>query len=131
MPPGLQESLEGITAWAGLLWAVFIIAALVFVCRWVVKAWPLLKQLVAVVEALIGLPAFMVRTRDQLENDHKTNLRHELTEVLETVTEMSRTVTDVQTTLAAQGDWQKKHESKSDAIVHRIDGIDKQLKEKP
>lgn len=113
MPPGLQEFLEGITAWAGLLWATFIIGALVLVCRWVVKAWPQLKKLIAVVDALIGLPDFMARARDQLENDHDTNLRHELTEVLDLTKDMSVQIGELT-------EWQKKHELKSDAAYVRI-----------
>ncbi|MFK4729642.1 hypothetical protein ROT00_08155 [Agromyces mediolanus] len=59
--------------------------------RVLVRLWPWLRRVVALVEALDTLPGFIERTdasvhrlRRQVENDHDTNLRDELSEALGT-----------------------------------------------
>lgn len=118
MPPGLQQFLEGISAWAGLMWVVFIVGTLALVARWLIKAWPTFKLVIAVGEAIVQLPAFMERIRHQVENDHDTNLRDEVTQVLDAIN-------DIAGQMAVLADWQKKHEEKSDAALGRIHDLEK------
>lgn len=116
MPPGLQELLEGVSAWSGLLWVLFIGGGLALIVQWVRKVWPTLKRAIALVDALGDLPdfmatiadkvheltskvhelsAFMERVRHQVENDHDTNLRDEVTEILELANDTAAKVADL------------------------------------
>ncbi|GAA2447679.1 hypothetical protein [Agromyces soli] len=71
-----------------LLHLAFVVAAAVLALRLLVRLWPWLRRVVALVEALGTLPGFMERTdasvrrlRRQLEDDHE-RLHDELHEEL-------------------------------------------------
>lgn len=131
MPPGLQEFLEGVSAWAALLWVGGAAAALGLIVRGIVRSWRKLKLAVALVDALQALPEFMEtitekvnelsefmeRVRHQVENDHDTNLRDEVTQILE----MSEATA---TQVAELSDWQRNHELKSDSAYARISALE-------
>lgn len=83
-----------------LLQAVFWIAAICALIVALVKLWPVLSNLVHIVNAVTGLPQFISRTdesierlRHQVENDHDTNLRDELTQALEATERLEEGVT--------------------------------------
>ena len=88
-----------ITFLDGILWIVIGVGVLLFIKR----GWPWLKafatslmQFVQIVDSVKDLPEFIKRTdesievlRHQVQNDHDTNLRDELTTVLDTIGPMS------------------------------------------
>lgn len=118
MPPEVLAFLEGLSAYQIIIWG----GALIALGVGIYKAWPVLRRFVQTVDALGDLPEFMERIRHQVENDHDTNLRDEVTQVLESLDSVS-------TQIAELGDWQKKHEEKSDAAMSRIHALEQ--KEKP
>ena len=124
MPPEVQAFLEGLSAFQIIIWG----GALVALGVGVYKAWPVLRRFVQTVDALADLPEFMERIRHQVENDHDSNLRDEVTEILELANDTAAkvaTVTDQMTDLAA---WQVNHEEKSDAAVARIHALEQKEK---
>lgn len=119
MPPEVQRFLEEISALQVLIWG----AAIVAVCVGLYKAWPVVRRFVRTVDALGDLPDFMERIRHQVENDHDTNLRDEVTQILDLANDTAEKVAEVT-------DWQRAHEQKSDATLGRISAIEQHIKEK-
>ncbi|WP_336647513.1 hypothetical protein [Microbacterium sp. MMO-10] len=113
----IADWLADLTGLQILLWILAVAAVLGFV--W--KAWPIIRRAVKLIDALGELPEYMERIRHQVENDHDTNLRDEVTQLLELVTDIARKVAQV-------FDWQKKHERRSDALVARIVALEKKEK---
>jgi len=62
-----------------LLQAALWVVAAGLVIGLVFKLWPFIRNAVAIVDALVQLPAFIQRTTKQLENSHITNLRDDVT----------------------------------------------------
>jgi hypothetical protein len=69
---------------------IFWIVAIFILLAVIIKIWPALRNGVNIIDAVAGLPAYiksstttMEKLRHQVENDHDTNLREELTEALE------------------------------------------------
>lgn len=118
MPPELAAALADMTVLQVLGW----LAAVGVVVAFAVKAWPWLKGFVRLVEALSDLPEFMERIRHQVENDHDTNLRDEVTQILDSVDDLSGQMAQIV-------DWKQLHEKKSDATILRIQALE--LKETP
>jgi len=114
MAPEVQQFLEGISTYQAIIWSLFAIGLGVGVY----KAWPVLRRFVKTVDALGDLPDFMERIRHQVENDHDTNLRDEVTQLLDQLDVLVGQV-------AGLADWQKKHEEKSDALVGRVDRMER------
>jgi len=88
MAPEIQDWLDSFSTLTAVVWIAFFILLGVGIYR----AWPVLSKFVATVNALGDLPAFMKRTDDaieilrhQVENDHETNLRDDVTELIEKV----------------------------------------------
>lgn len=120
MPQQVQDVLAALDGFQIVLWASVIIGAIVGIR----KAWPGLSRFVVTMNALGDLPELVERIRHQVENDHDTNLREEVTELLELGTDTASklaTITDQIQTLTA---WQRKHEEKSDAAVARIAALE-------
>lgn len=107
------EWAEAVSGAQILAWVLAGIAVLTFAY----KAWPWVRRTVRTVDALSDLPDFMERIRHQVENDHSTNLRDEVTQILDLAT-------DTATQVAELSDWQKKHELKSDAVVARVAALE-------
>ena len=93
--------------WLGSI-NLFHVAIVLTACwvlfRLLVRFWPWLKKVIALTEALGALPSFIERTdasihslRRQIENDHDTNLRDELTEALDTTKRLERGVAGLYT----------------------------------
>lgn len=99
--------LQDVSAASLVLWIIAIILVLGAVYR----AWPWIRKAVRTVDALGDLPDFMERIKHQVENDHSTNLRDEITEILTKIDSLST--------------WQQKHQDKSDAIVVRIESLER------
>ncbi|WP_292698154.1 hypothetical protein [Microbacterium sp. 69-10] len=95
---------------------------LALVCSWFSKNWKNLKRLFALVDALIGLPEFMERIRHQVENDHDTNLRDEVTQILDLANDTASKVAEL-------ADRQERHERKSVATLQRLGAIEDHIKE--
>lgn len=110
----VAEFWDSVPASALLAW---VLAGIAF-CAFIYKAWPWVKRFVRLVDALAELPDYMEKIRHQVENDHDTNLRDELTQVLENTERMSQQIDSL--TL-----WQRKHEVKSDLNVARIDALER------
>lgn len=94
MPEWLKFLLADTSALQLVFWFVAI-GALIAV---IVKLWPALSQFVSIMNAVTGLPKFIERTDDsihklrrQIENDHDSNLRDELTEALDTTKRLEDT----------------------------------------
>ena len=109
LPQPVADWLAEMTGLQILFWLVAIAGAITVA----VKAYPVLRKAVKLTDALGELPEFMERIRHQVENDHKENLRDEITQIL--------------TTIEALSEWQKKHEIKSDAVVSRVGHIEDRL----
>lgn len=132
MPAELQEVLGDVTLLQFVLWVIVGVGAVVGLY----KAWPWVRRVVRLVDALGDLAEFMVtvnakvhvliefmeRVRHQVENDHDTNLRDEVTQLLDMTSDMSGQ-------LAAVVDWQEKHEVKSDAAYARITALEQKENE--
>lgn len=112
------EWAEAVSGAQILAWVLAGIAVLTFAY----KAWPWVRRTVRTVDALSDLPDFMERIRHQVENDHSTNLRDEVTQILDLANDTAGVVAEVM-------DWQQKHERKSDATLRRIADIEKHMKE--
>ncbi|MFF2388946.1 hypothetical protein [Agromyces sp. NPDC058104] len=119
LPAPIQSFLEATSTYTALIW----IAALIGLAVFIRKAWPVISKFVKTIDVVLELPDHLKRIEDrlgdqdetmesqgevlervraQVENDHSTNLREEVTEALE---------------------WQEKHQRKSDAtvaLVHEI-----------
>lgn len=88
----LLRLIQGAPSWLVPIICILAAGFLLFrVCRAVWRAWPTIKQFVVTVNAITGLPEFMKRTdasiatmRRQIENDHKTNMRDDITDAQET-----------------------------------------------
>lgn len=105
-----------------------------------VKFWPTITKFVASVNSFSSLPTFIEeqtvraerqndriegavddlndrweRIRHQVENDHNTNLRDELTELLETVTKLAA--------------WTERHEEFSDGYRDRIKSLEHETRQ--
>lgn len=120
MAPEIQAFLDELSALQILIWG----AAIVAVCVGLYKAWPVVRRFVRTVDALGDLPDFMERIRHQVENDHDTNLRDEVTQILDLANDTAAKVADV-------ADRQQQHEQKSVATLRRIAVIEDHIKEKP
>lgn len=92
--------------------AFWIVAAIAVVVG-VYKAWPVIRRFVETIDALQSLPELTERIRDQVENDHSTNLREEVTQILDETVAMSSQIRDLT-------EWQKNHEEKTAATLARI-----------
>ena len=104
-----------------------------------IKFWPTITKFVTAVNSFSSLPEFMEtqnkrsdehsarlegaiddlndrweRIRHQVENDHDTNLRDELTELLESVAKLAA--------------WTERHEAFSDGYRDRIKSLEQQTK---
>jgi hypothetical protein len=127
MSQDVQDFLGDVTVLQLCLWIALAVGVLVGLY----KAWPWVKRAVKLVDALTALPAFMEtvegkvhelsdfmeRVRHQVENDHDTNLRDEVTQILE--------LSDATSTQVAElSDWQKNHELKSDDAYRRITALE-------
>lgn len=94
------DRLFGHSAWEPvILWVVFIVAVIWLGIRMLIKIWKPLKRFVVTINALSILPTFVPETkamlerlRSQVENDHRTNLREELTEALEATRDLKTSV---------------------------------------
>lgn len=71
------------------------IVAIYIIARLLMRFWPWLRKVMALTEALSKLPAFMARTDDsievlrhQVQNDHDTNLRDDVTDIQETLKQL-------------------------------------------
>lgn len=113
MPPELAAALADMTVLQVLGW----LAAVGVVVAFAVKAWPWLKGFVRLVDALKDLPDMMERIRHQVENDHDTNLRDEVTQILDSVDDLSGQMAQIV-------DWKQLHEQKSDATILRIHALE-------
>ncbi len=83
-----------------------------------VPARPGLMERLTVVEEKQDAQAEAIAVvRHEVTTNHGSSLK-------DAVKSIDRTVADL-------ASWQETHEKKSDAIVHRIDGIDKHMKENP
>ncbi|NNC10706.1 hypothetical protein HII28_02235 [Planctomonas sp. JC2975] len=87
----LSNQIGGVTLAQIIVWVIVAVLVIIGIRR----AWPALKAIVFFADTWAKLPKFMAdtstmmdRLRTQVENDHKTNLREELTEALETVREL-------------------------------------------
>ena len=90
LQPPVPDWVEYIFGDATAVQIVFWVIATIIILAVLRKIWPALSQAVQIVDAVTGLPDFIEKTdktmetlRQQVENDHKTNLREELTEALE------------------------------------------------
>lgn len=108
----MPEWLAYLLADTSALQLVFWVIAIVGLVGAIVKLYPALSRTVAVVNSVAGLPEFIERTdksiealRHQIENDHQTNMRDELTEVLETSRETAGKVEKLMKSDAAQ--WEQ------------------------
>ncbi len=113
MPPEVQAFLAEVSGLQIIIWGGVAIAAAVGIY----KAWPVIRRFVRTIDALGDLPDFMERIRHQVENDHDTNLRDEISQVLDSLNDMTGQI-------ARLADWQKKHEGKSDAALARIHALE-------
>lgn len=118
MPSEVRSALEALSAYQAIIWTAFAVG----MAYAVYKAWPVIRRFVRTVDALGDLPDFMERIRHQVENDHDTNLRDEVTQILDLANDTAGVVAEVM-------DWQQKHERKSDATLRRIADIEKHMKE--
>lgn len=117
IPQPVADWLADVTVLQVLFWLI----ALGVVIGFIWKAWPVLRRIMQLVDVLASLPELVERIRHQVENDHDTNLRDEVTQLLELVA-------DLATKFAQLFDWQKKHEKRSDALVARIVALEKKEK---
>lgn len=120
LPPEVQEFLDSISVLQFLIW----IAAAVAVVILIRKSWPTVSKFVRTIDVILELAErlarierqlgdqdeLLERVRAQVENDHDTNMREELTEALE---------------------WQQKHEKKSDAVIARVAALEQKEKRSP
>lgn len=95
IPSWLADTFGDITIGQLIIWVV----VLVLVILGIRKAWPALKAIVQFADTWQKLPGFMRDTSDlierlraQVENDHKTNLRDELTQALATLQNVQESV---------------------------------------
>lgn len=98
IPDWLQQWLKTVSAWDLALWGLGIALSIWLIRRFVTKGWPALKafakailHFAEIVNAVQDLPAFITRTdtsiatmRRQIENDHKSNMRDDITDAQET-----------------------------------------------
>lgn len=120
LPPEVQEFLDSISVLQFLIW----IAATVGIVILIRKSWPTVSKFVRTIDVILELAErlarierqlgdqdeLLERVRAQVENDHDTNMREELTEALE---------------------WQQKHEKKSDAVIARVAALEQKEKRSP
>lgn len=100
-----------------LLQVVLWIAGIAAIITALVKAWPVVKRGVQLIDTLGDLPETLTAIRSQVENSHDTNLRDELDGIRDDLSSLH----DTAKALAA---WQAKHEAKSDAALHCIDALE-------
>lgn len=129
-----------------LMPAVIIVAVLFvlfYIGRAVWRAWPIIKQFVLTVNAITGLPEFMQRTderftalgndlgrvRKQVENDHKTNFRDDLTDAQETAKRVERGVRSLHLKHAAATRSNNKRFDKLDAQIAELHAADAALRD--
>lgn len=108
---------------------IAVLAVLVWV---VVKVWAPVRKFMHLVDDLVGeperagvpaRPGLMERVQSiehEVTTNHGSSLKDAVKELSDSVTELHTSVDIVQTTIAAQGEWQQKHEKKSDAAFERI-----------
>lgn len=128
-----------ISAWSILVGVWVVIGVVVIVA--LVKAWPIISGAVSAINAIAGLPGFIdttteslasaqarlsdfddkwERIRRQVENDHQTNLRDELTELLDQLREAREEIARLAT-------WTERHETLSDGYRERIKTLEAAL----
>lgn len=95
----MPDWLKFLLADTSALQLVFWIIAICALIGAIVKLWPTLNTFIKIVNATAGLPAFIERTdgsienlRHQVENDHTSNLRDDVTAALEGVDRVERGV---------------------------------------
>jgi hypothetical protein len=124
-----------------LLWVVggvLLVVGLITACwkslRALVDAWPTIKLFVQTVASIQGLPEFMERTKadleamkHQIENDHKSNMRDDITDAQKTAKRVERGVRGLHTKFAAMQKDIASLRANDAAAELRIDDIEKQL----
>ena len=123
LQPPVPEWVNYIFGNATAVQVIFWVIATLAILTILRKIWPALSEVVQIVDAVTGLPThikktdeMMERLRHQVENDHNTNLREELTEALE----LSRSTDKKADQMLA---WQQLHIQESidrDARIARL-----------
>lgn len=128
-------------------------AAIVGLLIWVVvKVFPWLRKIMHFIDDVTGEPARagmpprpglmervgVIETKQdeqavalavvahEVTTNHGSSLKDAVKEVSGAVVVLQESVTEVQSSIDAQGAWQKKHEQKSDAAFARIDKLEKE-----
>lgn len=106
-------TVDDISPWAVVI-AVWVVAGVIVIVA-LVKTWPAIRRAVHTLEALSHLPEWMGQTTETM-----SEIRHEV---------FPNNGGSLRDRVDRALTWQEKHESKSDAVVARVDKLEKEKNE--